>query len=125
LADGSACATTLPGALFGWEPAPSGPGATLLRLPGYVGGEPEQPAPRDLVAVMRATDGDARWSVEILVADVDHAAAATVEHGGTVAVSPHELRRFRNAVIADPHDARLSLSQLAVPARDLHNPHRR
>jgi uncharacterized protein len=103
------------GALFGWEPVPSGPGATLLRLPGYVGGEPEQPVPRDLVAVMRATDGDARWSVDILVADVDQAAETTVEHGGTVTVSPHELPRFRNAVIADPHGARLSLSQLVDP----------
>jgi predicted enzyme related to lactoylglutathione lyase len=105
------------GGLFGWEPAPSGPDGTLLRLPGYVGGEPKQPVPRDLVAVMRATDGDARWSVDILVADVDQAAATTVEHGGTVTVAPHELPRFRNAVIADPHGARLSLSQLVVPAR--------
>jgi uncharacterized protein len=104
-------------ALFGWKPTPSGPGATLLRLPGYVGGEPEQPVPRDVVAVMRAADGDPRWSVDILVADVDQAAATTVEHGGTITVSPHELPRFRNAVIADPHGARLSLSQLVVPAR--------
>jgi predicted enzyme related to lactoylglutathione lyase len=104
-------------ALFGWEPTPSGPDATLLRLPGYIGGEPEQPVPRDLVAVMRAADGDARWSVEVLVDDVDHAAAAAVEHGGTVIVSPRELPRFRNAVIADPHGARLSLSQLVVSAR--------
>jgi predicted enzyme related to lactoylglutathione lyase len=103
--------------LFGWEPGPSGPGVTLLRLPGYVGGEPEQPVPRDLVAVMRAADGDPRWSVDILVAEVDQAAATTVEHGGTVTVSPHELPRFRNAVIADPDGARLSLNQLVVPAR--------
>jgi predicted enzyme related to lactoylglutathione lyase len=104
-------------ALFGWEPTPSEPGATLLRLPGYVGGEAEQPVPRDLVAVMRAADGDPHWGVEVLVANVDQAAATTVEHGGTVTVSPHELPRFRNAVIADPHGARLSLSQLVVPPR--------
>ena len=110
-------ATAFYRSLFGWEPAQSGPGVTLLRLPGYVGGEPGQPVPRDLVAVMRAADGDPRWSVDILVADVDQATATTVEHRGTVPVSPHELPRFRNAVIADPHDARLSLSQLMIPAR--------
>ena len=110
-------ATAFYRALFGWEPTPSGPGATLLRLPGYVGGEPEQPVPRDLVTVMRAADGDPCWSVDILVADVDQAAATTVQHGGVVTVSPHELPRFRNAVIADPHGARLSLSQLVLPAR--------
>jgi predicted enzyme related to lactoylglutathione lyase len=103
--------------LFGWESTPSGPGATLLRLRGHVGGEPEQPVPRDLVAVMRAADGDAHWSVEFLVADVDQAAATTVEHGGTVTVSPHEIPRFRNVVIADPRGAQLSLSQLLVRAR--------
>jgi predicted enzyme related to lactoylglutathione lyase len=114
--DDSEAATAFYGALFGWEAAPSAPGVTLLRLPGYVGGEPEQPVPRDVVAMMRAADGDTLWSVDILVADVDQAAATTVEHGGTVMVSPHELPRFRNAVIADPHGARLSLSQLTRPA---------
>jgi predicted enzyme related to lactoylglutathione lyase len=108
-------ATVFYRALFGWEPAPFGPGVTLLRLPGYVGGEPEQPVPRDLVAMMRAADGDPCWSVDILVADVDQAAATTVEHGGTVLVAPHELPRFRNAVIADSHGARLSVSQLVPP----------
>jgi predicted enzyme related to lactoylglutathione lyase len=108
-------ATAFYGALFGWEAAPSGPGVTLLRLPGYVGGEPEQPVPRDMGAMMRAAEGETRWSVDILVADVDQAAAATIEHGGTVRVPPHELPRFRNAVIADPHGARLSLSQLSRP----------
>jgi predicted enzyme related to lactoylglutathione lyase len=50
-----------------------------------------------------------------LVADVDRAAATALAHGGTVTVSPHELLRFRNAVIADPHGAQLSLTQLVVP----------
>jgi predicted enzyme related to lactoylglutathione lyase len=66
---------------------------------------------------MRTTDADPRWSVEILVADVDQAAANTVEHGGTVTVSPHDLPRFRSAVIADPNGAPLSLNQLVAPAR--------
>ena len=40
------------GALFGWqlEPVPGAP-LSLWRLPGYVGGAPGQPIPRDVVAV--------------------------------------------------------------------------
>jgi len=39
------------GAVFGWQAEPFGP-ATMWRLPGYVGGEPQQPVPRDVVAAM-------------------------------------------------------------------------
>ena len=38
------------GRVFGWETDSFGP-MTLFRLPGFVGGEPSQPVPRDLVAV--------------------------------------------------------------------------
>ena len=47
--------------LFGWEAEPfpdGGPGVSLFRLPGYVGGEPEQPVPRDVVAAMMAAGAD-------------------------------------------------------------------
>ena len=41
------------GELFGWEAEPFGPpGLRLLPPAGYVGGEPQQPVPRDVVAVM-------------------------------------------------------------------------
>jgi predicted enzyme related to lactoylglutathione lyase len=39
-------------------------------------------------------------------------AAKTAELGGAVAVAPHEIPGFRNAVIADPQGAVLSVSQL-------------
>ena len=39
------------GAVFGWETESFGP-ATMFRLPGFVGGEPSQPVPRDVVATM-------------------------------------------------------------------------
>jgi predicted enzyme related to lactoylglutathione lyase len=55
-------------ALFGWEPAPSGPRTTLFRLPGTSGESANNPFRATLVAVMRAADGDPRWSVDILVA---------------------------------------------------------
>ncbi len=40
------------GELFGWEADAFGP-VWLFRLPGYVGGEPAQPVPRDVIAAMR------------------------------------------------------------------------
>jgi hypothetical protein len=58
-----------------------------------------------------------------LVADVDQAAATTVEHAGTITVSPHGLPRFRNAVIADP-TARGCHSASWWSRRDFNNPHR-
>ena len=47
--------------MFGWETDTFELGeseVTLWRLPGYVGGEPEQPVPRDLVATMVPMTGD-------------------------------------------------------------------
>ena len=43
--------------VFGWETEQFAPGIGLFRLPGYVGGEPAQPVPRDVVAVMAKDDG--------------------------------------------------------------------
>jgi len=53
-----AAAAAFYGALFGWRAEPIAPGAPvmLFRLPGYVGGQPGQPVPRDVVGVMTATD---------------------------------------------------------------------
>jgi predicted enzyme related to lactoylglutathione lyase len=102
-------------AVFGWEPEPFGP-ATMFRLPGYVGGEPQQPVPRDVVAVMMPAEPGAppRWSVDFWV----NAAAATAERaerlGGRVVVPVHEQANFRTAVLADPEGATFSISQLVV-----------
>jgi len=94
-------------ALFGWQPEPFGPrGAqtTLWRLPGYVGGVPQQPVPRDVVGLMHriATDGapgpeDPHWSVEFWVDDVDAAA----EHGDRRARSPERAVVRRRVDAAD------------------------
>jgi predicted enzyme related to lactoylglutathione lyase len=110
------------GSLFGWQPEPFGPPdapITLWRLPGYVGGEPQQPVPRDVVAVMAPT-GDAaagvppHWNVNLRVADVD----ATVEHaarlGGRVIMPALDTPGFRNAVLGDPQGAVFSISQLTA-----------
>jgi predicted enzyme related to lactoylglutathione lyase len=103
--------------LFGWQSESFGPGLTLFRLPGYVGGEPQQPVPRDVVAVMAAGDGEPGWMVDIWVADADATAEIATELDGAVVVAPRETPGFRNAMIADPAGAVFSISQLLVPAQ--------
>jgi uncharacterized protein len=106
--------------LFGWrcEPfADAGPGVSLFRLPGYVGGEPEQPVARDVVAAMAATpdaDAPAAWSVDFWIADTDAAAAAAPSLGGSVVMPPHDAPPFRRAVLAAPDGATFSVSELRL-----------
>jgi uncharacterized protein len=105
------------GAVFGWRKEVVDAGNqsfTLWRLPGYVGGEPEQPVPRDVVGVMVPPNGGggATWTPGFWIADAEAAAARAAEQGGTVIVAPHEMGGFRSAVLADPHGAVFSVSQL-------------
>jgi predicted enzyme related to lactoylglutathione lyase len=104
--------------LFGWESEAFGPpeaGFTLWRLPGYVGGEPQQPVPRDNVAVMIAgADGPARWSVDFWVANADKAVATASELGGSTLTASHDVPGvpgMREAVVADPAGAVFSITQ--------------
>ncbi len=110
------------GAVFGWRPEPLGPpeaGLALWRLDGFVGGEPQQPVPRDVVAVMSPL-GDAaapRWSVDFWVEGADATGRLATELGGTVVTEPHDAPPFRQAVLADPEGAAFSISELVtVPA---------
>ncbi len=101
------------GDLFGWEAAEFGEDTWLWRLPGYVGGEPQQPVPRDVVAAMTADDErPAAWSVDFWIADADAAAAAAPELGGTVVVAPFSEAIFRRTILAAPDGAAFSVSQL-------------
>jgi predicted enzyme related to lactoylglutathione lyase len=107
-------------ALFGWETEEleAGGAVTLWRMPGYEGGEPEQPVSREVIAAMRTDeDAPARWGVDFWIADTDAAAATAVANGGTVLAAPHDAPPFRRAVIADPAGAELSVSQLVAVAR--------
>jgi predicted enzyme related to lactoylglutathione lyase len=111
--------------LFGWEAERFAPGGGvelwLWRLPGYLGGEPQQPVARDVVAAMMPLDGapggtPSSWSVDFWIDDADSAAAAAVELGGSVMAPPAQASGFRRAVLADPHGAAFSASQLQPSA---------
>lgn len=97
--------------LFGWEADAFGD-FWLFRLPGYVGGEPHQPVPRDVVAAMTTGEAPpATWSVDFWIADADAAAAAAAGLGGTVVAEPFQDAMFRRAVLAAPDGATFSVSQ--------------
>jgi predicted enzyme related to lactoylglutathione lyase len=100
------------GRVFGWT-RETMDGFGLCRLPGYVGGEPQQPVPRDVVAVMLAADGTPHWSVDFWVSDTDATAARATELGGRVH-GPFDVPGFRQAVVADPEGAAFTISQLQI-----------
>jgi predicted enzyme related to lactoylglutathione lyase len=87
----------------------------LFRLPGFVGGEPQQPVPRDLVATTALPGAETGWSVDFWIDDVDRAVASATEHGGRV-VAPvsEDVPGFRHAVLADPNGVQFSVSQLML-----------
>jgi predicted enzyme related to lactoylglutathione lyase len=106
------------GAVFGWKAEPFGPGegqVELFRLPGYVGGEPGQPVPRDVVGVMapiRSGDIRPHWSINFWIDDADAAAQQAAKLGGRVIAPPHDTPGFRSAVLADSQGATFSVSKL-------------
>jgi uncharacterized protein len=98
------------GSVFGWETEAFGP-ATLFRLPGYVGGEPQQPVPRDVVAAMVGGDA-ARWTPDFWVHDADETVRRAQELGGGVVAPPADTGVGRTAVLADPTGAVFSISKV-------------
>jgi predicted enzyme related to lactoylglutathione lyase len=102
------------GTVFGWEADTFGDGITLWRLPGYVGGEPDQPVPRDVVAVMAQSDGQPSWILDFWVQDADATAAKAREFGGAVVAAPFDAPPFRHAVLADPEGVAFSVSELML-----------
>jgi uncharacterized protein len=114
-------------ALFGWETESFGMGGDaeieLFRLPGFVGGEPSQPVPRDVVAVMIEMDSHgfpaevpAHWGVDFWIDDVDAAVAKAPDLGGRVILEPSDNPAFRVAALLDPGGASLTISQLKLQA---------
>ena len=106
-------------AVFGWRVEPyeaAGVHGALFRLPGYAGGRPEQPVPRDVVAgAVEIGRGDAEhWSVDFWIDDVDAAAGRAAARGGTVIEPPYDAAVFRRAVIACPAGAVFTISELVT-----------
>ena len=101
------------GDIFGWRAEQFGP-LELFRLPGYVGGEEQQPVPRDVVAGLLATSEAPEWGVDFWVDDAERAARVAVEAGGSVAEEPYDEGLFRRTVLRDPGGATFSASQLVL-----------
>ena len=105
--------------LFGWGTRSfemGGGEITMFTVPDYVGGEPQQPVPRDVVAVMTPPGGEdvpPRWTVDFWIADVDAAVTKVSDAGGEVLAAPYDVpgTGLRQAVIRDPHGASLTLTQ--------------
>jgi predicted enzyme related to lactoylglutathione lyase len=112
------------GAVFGWKPDAfdmGGVEVTLFLLPGFLGGEPEQPVPRELVATMLPMTGvpddvPPHWSVDFWVDDVDGTADRAAELGGRVVAPPEDIpvAGLRQAVLADPDGAVFSVTRVAA-----------
>jgi len=107
--------------VFGWEIETFEMGEdemVMWLVPGYVGGEPQQPVRRDVVATMLApsANGDAppaHWDVDFWIADVDAAAAKVEELGGRILTPPFDIpgTGLRQGVFMDPQGATFSLTQ--------------
>jgi uncharacterized protein len=114
------------GEALGWDAEEmdvGGGGFSLFRLPGFVGGEPQQPVPRDVVATMAAMTDDrfaaevpAHWSIDFWVADADATAEEAGRLGGRVLAPPYDIpgAPLRQAVLADPEGASFSVTHLTV-----------
>lgn len=106
------------GALFGWtaETLVMGGEVTTSCLPGYVGGEPEQPVSREVVGTMMAADEGAppHWSADFWIADLDEATQKVPELGGKVVQEPYDVPEtpLRQAVLADPAGILFSATQV-------------
>jgi predicted enzyme related to lactoylglutathione lyase len=111
------------GAVFGWESSAMDEQISMWHLPGFVGGEPQQPVPRDVVAVMVAVSDAAEvpphWSVDFWVGDLDATVETTTRLGGAVIVPPYDIpgTPLTQAVIADPQGATLSVTKVTIPDR--------
>jgi predicted enzyme related to lactoylglutathione lyase len=108
-------------AVFGWGTAAFGE-SLMWRVQGYVGGQPEQPVARDVVAGMvpmssdRPEGAQAHWGVDFWVEDADAIADSATRLGGRIISRPLDTAVGRTAVLADPQGAEFSVSRIGPPA---------
>jgi predicted enzyme related to lactoylglutathione lyase len=116
-------AKTFYGPVFGWETETFDMGGgeiTMWCVPGYVGGEPEQPVSREVVGVMVPVSGPERWrrtgASTSWVEDVDAAADKALTLSGEIKISPFHTSVGRTAILADPQGAVFSVSKVGPSA---------
>ena len=100
------------GSAYGWttEVLGHGDGAvTVFRLPGYVGGVPEQPVSREVVATMVRGHGHPQWTPNFWAGDAALALQLNLEHGGRTVVPPFPAPAGTTVVLADPQGALFSV----------------
>lgn len=100
-------------AAYGWTTQTFGSGdgaATLFRLPGYVGGLPQQPVSREVVAAMVHGSGPAQWSPNFWVLDATATERAATEHGATTVVPAFPTPAGSTVVMVDPQGALFSFT---------------
>jgi predicted enzyme related to lactoylglutathione lyase len=104
------------GTVFGWTTEAFGP-FTMFRLPGYVGGEPQQPVSREVVAAMAPAEAgeSPRWSADFWVADVDAVVASAEQLGGRTIAPPVDTPVGQTAVLADPTGVSFTVSSVPGP----------
>ena len=111
--------------VFGWETETFDTGGgeiTVWRVPGYVGGGPQQPVSRDVVGAMLSGDEhdgapSPHWEVHFWIGDAAAAAEKAAARGGSVAAGPCDVPGFRQAVLADPQGAAFTLSQHMIASQ--------
>ncbi|MBP2412183.1 putative enzyme related to lactoylglutathione lyase [Arthrobacter stackebrandtii] len=102
-------------AAHGWTTETFGEGdgaATMFRLPGYVGGLPEQPVSREVVATMVHGRGPAQWSPNFWVPDADSVEKLTAERGGRTVVPAFRTPAGTTVVLLDPQGALFSVTEV-------------
>jgi uncharacterized protein len=107
------------GSVFGWDHETFGARdaeMTLWKVPGYVGGLPEQPVSREVVATMGppGENGEApHWGVDFWIADVDGAVRTAADRGAEIVAGPYDIPEvgMRRAELIDPQGASLAVTQ--------------
>ena len=107
--------------VFGWGIESfdmGGAEVTMWTVPGYVGGEPQQPVPRDVVAAMLppSANGEGRRPTGASTSGSrtsTQAAAKVPELGGQVLAAPYDVPNtgLRQGAFMDPQGATFSLTQ--------------
>ncbi|CAN5429079.1 VOC family protein [soil metagenome] len=119
----TAAAAEFYGSVFDWTTetfGEEGPDSiSMFRLPGFVGGEPQQPVSREVVATMvSSADTQSSWVPDFWVDDVDESISDAGRLGGKAEVGPYDTPVGRMAVMSDPQGGVFSISTITAVAAE-------